>query len=63
MRTGSCDALGEVEHEIGDLQPAGGNAVTIAASYDDVVMQLVDDSSSIVIMKPDGETVAWCGPA
>ena len=58
---GSCDALGEVEREVGEL-PAGTNTSTIDAPYEDVVGGVEQGVSSIAIMEPDGETLAWCGP-
>ena len=62
VHDGSCSALGKTTISVGDLS-AGITVVLLKKAFDEAVKPLEGGSSSVVIMKPDKKTIAWCGPA
>jgi hypothetical protein len=61
VQSGACSSLGEQTISLGDLS-AGVTVVVLDKRFDDAVAPLSGGESSLVIMKPDRKTVAWCGP-
>jgi hypothetical protein len=62
VQDGVCSSLGETTISLGDLS-AGVTVVLLEESFDEAVEPLEGRESSLVILKPDKKTVAWCGPS
>ena len=62
VQEGSCSSPGRTTVSIGDLS-AGVTVVVLDQSFDEAVAPINGGRSSLVIMKPDKKTVAWCGPS
>jgi hypothetical protein len=58
---GTCSSPRETTVSLGDLS-AGVTVLVLDESFDQAVAPLNAAESSLVIMKPDEKTVAWCGP-
>jgi hypothetical protein len=61
VQEGTCSSAGETTVSLGDLS-AGVTVLVLDESFDQAVAPLNAAESSLVIMKPDEKTVAWCGP-
>ena len=62
VQEGDCTSLGGTTIALGDLSP-GITSVALEEPFDEAVLPLQEGSSSLVIMKPDQKTIAWCGPS
>ena len=61
VHEGACASLGATTSSLGELS-SGITVVLLNEPFDDAVGLLQGGSSSVVIMKPDKKTIAWCGP-
>lgn len=61
VQEGTCSSPGEPTVSLGDLS-RGVTVLVLDESFDRAVAPLNAAESSLVIMKPDDKTVAWCGP-
>ena len=61
VQEGSCSSPGETTVPLGDLS-AGVTVLVLDQSFDEAVAP-INGGRSLVIMKPDKKTVAWCGPS
>lgn len=61
VRTGTCARPGDVRHDLGS-QSSGTNVLVIDSTVDELADSLDSGLSTVAIMAPDGEAVAWCGP-
>jgi hypothetical protein len=62
VQDGGCSSPGATTVSLGDLS-AGVTVVVLDQSFDEAVAPINGGESSLVIMKPDKKTVAWCGPS
>ena len=62
VHDGNCSSLGKTTISLGDLS-SGVTVVLLEETFDEAVRPLREGSSSVVIMKPDKKTIAWCGPS
>jgi hypothetical protein len=62
VQEGDCSSLGRTTISLGDLS-AGVSVVLLEETFDEAVEPLKGGSSSVVILKPDKKTIAWCGPS
>ena len=61
VQQGDCSLPRETTISLGELS-AGVTVVLLDESFEAAVEPIRGGSSSIVIMKPDKKTIAWCGP-
>ena len=61
IRSGGCQAPGDVQHDLGSLS-AGITVKVLESPASELIDSIDSGASAVVIMAPDGRKVAWCGP-
>ena len=61
VRTGDCDPGGAVQQDLGTVS-AGTTVQVLDVQVADLADALESNEASVVIMTPDGTSIAWCGP-
>ena len=61
VRAGECDPDGAVQQDLGTVS-SGMTVQVLDVQVADLAGALESNEASVVIMAPDGKTIAWCGP-